>query len=226
MLFTADCSGRVCVWNMPLKEVLQDQGARTNIEVLGLCGLISERCVSCTGFGGPGVCVWKIPEEICVQYSTKNALESSVECIYAVNDQIFIGGSATNTLYIWHSSRGSPVFTVSPAHPVAKLCPPSPSEPFSRPVANWYRQLRFWRLIQPQSEHSNEGRVQQQPRTQVSIERLPGLSISLGGFINGLAFTSDRRYLVVCLGQEHRLGHWEPRRHVTDGLYLIPLGIS
>ncbi|CAH8558885.1 unnamed protein product [Heterobilharzia americana] len=75
MLFTADCSGRVCVWNMPLKEVLQDQGARTNIEVLGLCGLISERCVSCTGFGGPGVCVWKIPEEICVQYSTKNALE-------------------------------------------------------------------------------------------------------------------------------------------------------
>ncbi|CAH8851011.1 unnamed protein product [Trichobilharzia szidati] len=245
MLFTADCSGRVCVWNMPLKEALQDQGARTNIEVLGLCGLVSERCVSCSGFGGPGVCVWKVPEEVCVQYSTKNPLESSVECIYAVNDEIFIGGSTTNTLYIWHSSRGSPVFTVSPAHPVAKLCPPTPSEPFIRPVANWVSavtglygtdliasgsstgHVQLWRLITPQLERSNEGKGQQQQlRTQVSIERLPGRSISLGGFINGLAFTSDRRYLIVCLGQEHRLGHWEPRRHITDGLYLIPLDIS
>ncbi|CAI2728405.1 unnamed protein product [Schistosoma spindalis] len=245
MLFTADCSGRVCVWNMPLKEVLQDQGARTNIEVLGLCGLVSERCVSCSGFGGPGVCVWKVPEEICVQYSTKNTLESSVECIYAVNDEIFIGGSSTNTIYIWHSSRGSPVFTVSPAHPVAKLCPPSISEPFIRPVANWVSaitglygtdliasgsstgHIQFWRLVQPQWDRSNEVKVQQQQqRTQISIERIPSLSISLGGFINGLAFSSDRRYLAVCLGQEHRFGHWEPRRHVTNGLFLIPLNVS
>ncbi|CAH8505296.1 unnamed protein product [Schistosoma turkestanicum] len=245
MLFTADCSGRVCVWNMPLKQVLQDQGARTNIEVLGLCGLVSERCVSCSGFGGPGVCVWKVPEEICVQYSTKNTLESSVECIYAVNDEIFIGGSSTNTIYIWHSSRGSPVYTVSPAHPVAKLCPPSESEPFIRPVANWVSaitglygtdliasgsstgHIQFWRLVQPQTERSSEAnKVQQQLRTQVSIERIPGLSISLGGFINGLAFSSDRRYLAVCLGQQHRFGRWEPRRHVTNGLLLIPLNIS
>nr|CAX73833.1 U3 small nucleolar RNA-interacting protein 2 [Schistosoma japonicum] len=245
MLFTADCSGRVCVWNMPLKEVLQDQGARTNIEVLGLCGLISERCVSCSGFGGPGVCVWKVPEEICVQYSTKNVLESSVECIYAVNDEIFIGGASTNTIYVWHSSRGSPVFTVSPAHPVAKLCPPSESEPFIRPVANWVSavtglygtdliasgsstgHIQFWRLVQPQPERSIEvkGEQQQQSRTQVSIERIPGLNISLGGFINGLAFSSDRRYLAVCLGQEHRFGHWEPRRHIKNGLLLIPLNV-
>ncbi|CAL8069981.1 unnamed protein product [Calicophoron daubneyi] len=245
MLFTADCTGRVCVWNMPLSEVLQDQGARTNIEVLGLCGLSAERCVSCSGFGGPGICVWKVAEEVCVQYTAKNPVETAIECVYAVNDEIFIGGSATNSLYIWHSSRGSPVFTVSHAHPEPKILNSEPGQmEFHRPVASWVTavaglsgtdllatgastgHVQLWRIIQAAQStdaFSADRATQQQQRTQVKLERLRNVSIFLNGFVNALAFSPDRRFLLVALGQEHRLGKWEPRRPVDPALCLIPL---
>ncbi|KAF7258036.1 hypothetical protein EG68_04769 [Paragonimus skrjabini miyazakii] len=245
MLFTADCSGRVCVWNMPLTEVLQDQGARTNIEILGLCGLTAERCVSCSGFGGPGICVWKVPEEVCVQYSTKNAFETAVECVYAVNDDVFIGGSATNKLYVWHVSRGSPVFTVNSAHPEPKLVGESfDSVTFHRPVANWVSavaglpgtdliasasstgHVQFWRLIRASDELDvGSNRSSQQQRAQIKLERLVGCSVSLTGFVNSMTFSPDQQFLVVSLGQEHRLGKWELRRPVDAAVCLIPLNL-
>ncbi|KER32559.1 hypothetical protein T265_01432 [Opisthorchis viverrini] len=245
MLFTADCSGRVCVWNMPLTEVLQDQGARTNIEVLGLCGLSTERCVSCSGFGGPGVCVWKVAEEVCVQYTTKNPIETAIECVYAVTDDVFIGGSATNHLYIWHASRGSPVSSISPAHPEPKLLDPLPGQSeFRRPIANWVSavtglagtdliasgsstgHIQFWRFVRPSDQvETNNNQERQQQRTQVKLERLTGCSLSLSGFVNSLAFSADRRFLAVALGQEHRLGKWEPRRPVEAAVCLVPLNL-
>ncbi|KAF8570454.1 hypothetical protein P879_02162 [Paragonimus westermani] len=245
MLFTADCSGRVCVWNMPLTEVLQDQGARTNIEILGLCGLTAERCVSCSGFGGPGICVWKVPEEVCVQYTTKNAFETAVECVYAINDDVFIGGSATNKLYVWHVSRGSPVFTVDSAHPEPKLVDQSfDSVTFHRPVANWVSavtglpgtdliasaastgHVQFWRLLRASDEPDvGLNRSNQQQRAQIKLERLAGCSISLTGFVNSMTFSPDRQFLVVSLGQEHRLGKWELRRPVDAVVCLIPLNL-
>ncbi|VUZ38906.1 unnamed protein product, partial [Hymenolepis diminuta] len=134
MMFSGDRFGRVCVWNLPLTDILQDQGAATKIEVLSICGLSLERCVSASGFGGAGICLWKVEQEVCVQYTVKNPAEYSIECIYAVNDDLYIGGSATNTLYLWHMSRGSPICKISPAHP------PTSSDLDSvtaRPALNW-----------------------------------------------------------------------------------------
>uniref|UniRef100_A0A183THI4 WD_REPEATS_REGION domain-containing protein n=1 Tax=Schistocephalus solidus TaxID=70667 RepID=A0A183THI4_SCHSO len=135
MLFTGDRSGRVCVWNMPLTEILQDQGAATKIEVLSICGLSAERCISSSGFGGAGICLWKVEEEVCVQYNVKNISELSIECIYAVNDDLFLGGSTSNTLYLWHVSRGSPICRICPAHPPSSQGPLR--LPTERPAVNW-----------------------------------------------------------------------------------------
>ncbi|KAM7537596.1 hypothetical protein Aperf_G00000077621 [Anoplocephala perfoliata] len=134
MMFSGDRFGRICVWNLPLTDILQDQGTASKVEVLSICGLSSERCVSSSGFGGAGICLWKVEQEVCVLYALKNIAEVSIECIYAANDDLFIGGSATNTLYLWHVSRGSPICKVFPAHP-------STSSNFgsvtSRPSLNW-----------------------------------------------------------------------------------------
>ncbi|VDO03820.1 unnamed protein product [Rodentolepis nana] len=99
MMFSGDKFGRVCVWNLPLTDILQDQGAATKIEVLSICGLSSERCVSASGFGGAGICLWKVEQEVCVQYVVKNPSEYAIECVYAVNDDLYIGGSATNLAF-------------------------------------------------------------------------------------------------------------------------------
>ncbi|KAA0198513.1 U3 small nucleolar RNA-interacting protein 2 [Fasciolopsis buskii] len=230
---------RIC-----FSPLIAEVAARTNIEVLGLYGLTAERCVSCSGIGAPGICLWKVPEEVCVQYNTKDPLQSAVECVYAVNDEIFVGGSSSNKLYVWHSSRGSPVFTVSSAHPVPQRLTPGPEESqFRRPIANWVSAIagltgtdliatgsttghvQLWRVVLPGQYHGEvmSGAEAQQSRTQIRLERLSGCSLSLMGFINSLAFTSDRRYLVVGLGQEHRLGKWEPRRPIDSAVCLVPL---
>nr|CDS27653.1 U3 small nucleolar RNA interacting protein 2 [Hymenolepis microstoma] len=134
MMFSGDKFGRVCVWNLPLTDILQDQGAATKIEVLSICGLSSERCISASGFGGAGICLWKVEQEVCVQYVVKNPAEYAIECIYAVNDDLYIGGSATNTLYLWHVSRGSPICKISPAHPYISSDLVSVK---ARPALNW-----------------------------------------------------------------------------------------
>lgn len=49
-------------------------------------------------------------------------------------------------------------------------------------------------------------------------------AVELKGFVNGLAFASDGRFLLCAMGQEHRLGRWE---RITGGaknaLAFVPL---
>ncbi|TPP56129.1 U3 small nucleolar RNA interacting protein 2 [Fasciola gigantica] len=125
---------------------------------------------------------------------------SAVECIYAVNDEVFVGGSSSNKLYVWHSSRGSPVFTVSSAHPVPRRLDPSPEEShFRHPIANWVTAIaglpgtdliatgsttghvQLWRVVLPGQYHGETmpGTEAQQLRTHIKLERLSGCSMAL-----------------------------------------------
>uniref|UniRef100_A0A5K3FCK8 WD_REPEATS_REGION domain-containing protein n=2 Tax=Mesocestoides corti TaxID=53468 RepID=A0A5K3FCK8_MESCO len=249
MMFSGDRSGRVCVWNMPLTEILQDQGAATKVEVLSICGLSAERCVSSSGFGGAGICLWKVEEEVCVQYSVKNISEHSVECVYAVNDDLFIGGSTSNTLYLWHVSRGSPISKIYPAHPPVTRDMDSPT---SRPALNWVTavsglfgtdlfasgsstgHVRLWRLVvegkaftfgDEDEEPRSKGRLKVHHDT-TKIEPIPNGEFHLAGYVNSLAFSNDGQWLAAGIGQEHRLGRWEDRRKVNDVVCLLPINIS
>lgn len=60
--------------NLLLPNLLPFRAA-TKIEVLSICGLPSEKCVSASGFGGAGICLWKVAQEVCVQYAVKNPAE-------------------------------------------------------------------------------------------------------------------------------------------------------
>ncbi|KAL5109688.1 U3 small nucleolar RNA-interacting protein 2 [Taenia crassiceps] len=255
MMFSGDRSGRVCVWNMPLTEALQDQGAATKIEVLSICGLSAERFVSSSGFGGAGVCLWKVEEEVCVQYTVKNPLEHSVECVYAVNDDLFVGGSTSNTLYLWHTSRGSPISKVCPAHPPMIKEMESAT---ARPAVNWVTtvsglfgtdliasgsssgHIQLWRLVVEgkafsfgrDGDGSDGENVKANSRGRLRVHhdnakivRIPGGEFYLGGYVNSLAFSNDGTWLVAGIGQEHRLGRWEERRKVNDVVCLIPISI-
>lgn len=44
------------------------------------------------------------------------------------------------------------------------------------------------------------------------------------GFVNALEFTSDGRYLVAAISQEHRLGRWFDRlKNSANVVHIIPL---
>lgn len=255
MMFSGDRSGRVCVWNMPLTEILQDQGAATKVEVLSICGLSSERCVSSSGFGGAGICLWKVEDEVCVQYAVRDPSEHSVECVYAVNDDLFVGGSTSNTLYLWHISRGSPISKICPAHPPTTNAIDSAT---ARPAVNWVTavsglfstdliasgsssgHVQLWRLAVEGKAFSfgggrdgsddDNGEVKSRGRLRVhhdntKIVRIPEGEFHLAGYVNSLAFSNNGKWLAVGIGQEHRLGRWEERRKVNDVVCLIPIRI-
>ncbi|VDM17276.1 unnamed protein product [Hydatigera taeniaeformis] len=268
MMFSGDRSGRVCVWNMPLTEALQDQGAATKIEVLSLCGLSAERCLSSSGVGGAGICLWKVEEEVCAQYSVRDPSELSVECVYAVNDDLFVGGSTSkqstnqkeihfvsSTLYLWHISRGSPISKIRPAHP---LTTKDINLVTSRPAVNWVTavsglygtdliasgsssgHVQLWRLVIEGKAFSfggggNEiGNGNGEPKSRgrfrvhhdkAEIVKVPEGEFHLAGYVNGLAFSNDGKWLAVGIGQEHRLGRWEERRKVNDTVCLLPIRI-
>ncbi|KAL3309896.1 pre-rRNA processing protein [Cichlidogyrus casuarinus] len=242
MLFTGDKSGRVCAWNMPLTDLIQDQGARTHIEVLGVVGLKGERCVTCTGYGGPGVTVWKVPEEICVQYAPKSGHEESMECIYAVMDDLFISGSVSNKLYVWNTSRGSPVQVLCNAHAALD------SEDLdswrtshllgARKPLVWITcitglrgtdliatgastgEVLFWKISQPSKVAALGQTLSKEQRLQMvdssvtgtKLAPLPNSRIQFAGFVNSLVFSPDGKFLCVAVGQELRLGKWEAAR--------------
>lgn len=52
-------------------------------------------------------------------------------------------------------------------------------------------------------------------------------SIPMKGYINSLKFSSSGRYLIVGVGQEHRLGRWERvATGVKNGIRIIPMPIQ
>jgi ribosomal RNA-processing protein 9 len=48
-------------------------------------------------------------------------------------------------------------------------------------------------------------------------------SIPVQGFVNCLEFSQDGDYLVVAIGQEHRLGRWWKLKEVKNQVIIIPL---
>lgn len=47
--------------------------------------------------------------------------------------------------------------------------------------------------------------------------------VPVAGFVNGLAFTSDAKRLVVAVGQEHRLGRWWRIKEAVNSIVVVPL---
>ena len=46
------------------------------------------------------------------------------------------------------------------------------------------------------------------------------------GFVNGLSFSPDGKYLVAAVGQAHRLGNWTKIKETRNCLAIIPLNVK
>ena len=51
-------------------------------------------------------------------------------------------------------------------------------------------------------------------------------TIDVPGFVNGLAASSDGRFIVAAAGQEHRLGRWERKTEGRNRALIIPLAAA
>jgi ribosomal RNA-processing protein 9 len=51
----------------------------------------------------------------------------------------------------------------------------------------------------------------------------PMFDININGFVNSLIFTSDGKYLIAGIGQEHKLGRWWRIPQAKNSIVIIPL---
>lgn len=51
----------------------------------------------------------------------------------------------------------------------------------------------------------------------------PLFTVPVTGFVNTMSFTSDGKYLIAGVGQEHRCGRWFTIKEARNGIAIIPL---
>ena len=179
--------------------------------------LLQERCLS--GGHDRSVRLWKIPEESHLAFSAQMGdwgSVTSIDCVRMVTEQLHVSGGDDGAICLWSNAKKKPVDVVTGAHVDADA-------PSSSTTAPWITSLATQRHTDLLASGSCDGFIR---LWGVDLEQksLFGVgAVPLDGFVNGMAFASDGRFVVAGVGQEHRLGRWTRVREARNGLHVVPL---
>ncbi|CAF5134760.1 unnamed protein product, partial [Rotaria magnacalcarata] len=110
------------------------------------------------------------------------------------------------SIALWSVSKRRPLFNLPHAHKVTSIDPSL--IPASLPEDFWITSLASHRYTDLLASGSFNGNIQLWQSTPEFNHLTPLFTLAQLGFVNDLKFSSDGNYLVVAIGQEHRLGRW------------------
>jgi ribosomal RNA-processing protein 9 len=116
-------------------------------------------------------------------------------------------------LCVWGTKKKKPLCTVESAHGIAA----QNKEP------HWISSIATLTNTDLVASGSQDGYVKLWKCDSGFRSLSPVLNIPVIGFVNAMAFTSDGNYLIVGVGQEHRLGRWWKIKEAKNGILIIPL---
>ncbi len=200
-LFSASNDRTVKIWNLENMAYVETLFGHQS-EITGIDALYQNRAI--TAGNDKSLRVWKVVEETQLLFNKGHS--ESVDTVALVNDDKFIAGSQDGALSSWTVRKKKPVSLLSQAHSghwitaVAAL-------PFSDLAASGSSDgfLRLWR-VDADSD---------------ALEPLH--SVAVPGFLNALAFARSGRFLVLGVGQEHRMGRWRRDARGRNGIQILPL---
>lgn len=130
-----------------------------------------------------------------------------------MNENICISGGDGGNICLWSSLKKKPVFTLPEAHGVD----PNSNTP------NWVLSIATYLHTDLFASGSFNGTINfyKCDERMKSFEKF--MDVKVEGNINALAFTNDGEYLIVGVGQEHRIGRWHTKKSVKNCIILIPL---
>lgn len=207
-LYSCSRDKTVKVWSMPEKAYIETLFGHydpiTSIDVL-----CKGRAV--TSGGTDNTCrVWKIEEETQLVY---NGNSRSIDCVKRLDDSHFISCDDSGNVALWGTLKKKPLCVVQNAHGVntnvnegfwiSSVACISNSEVFASGSNDGF--VRFWSCSDSYRE----------------IEAL--FKIPVKGFVNSMVFSTDFRYLILGVGQEHRLGRWERIKEAKNCVLVINL---
>ncbi|XP_019555330.2 U3 small nucleolar RNA-interacting protein 2 [Aedes albopictus] len=181
--------------------------------VTSIDALSRERAVT-SGGSDCSIRIWKIVEESQLVYNCPPSTDS-VECVKLIGDEHFLSCGTDGSLSVWSSGKKKPMNTVQLAHGKT-----------TNGEANWITAITSLLNTDVIASGSCDGFVRVWRLVGGSKTIEPLMEIPVEGFVNGLTFSSDGKQLIVCVGQEHRLGRWWTLKQAKNRTMVIPLIVA
>ncbi|XP_062537695.1 U3 small nucleolar RNA-interacting protein 2 [Armigeres subalbatus] len=181
--------------------------------VTSIDALSRERAIT-SGGSDCSIRIWKIVEESQLVYNCPPSVDS-IECVKLIGDEHFLSCGTDGSLSVWSSGKKKPMHTVPLAHGKT-----------TNGEANWITAIASLLNTDVIASGSCDGfvRVWRLVGAGKTIE--PLMEIPVEGFVNALTFSNDGKQLIVCVGQEHRLGRWWTLKQAKNRTVVIPLIVA
>ena len=134
----------------------------------------------------------------------------------------FVSGGQDGMLSLWSTVKKKPLVKIRPhgGKWVCSLGAVPYSDVFASGSSDGY--LRLWDSLNIKSFHlhantfGNEATGNPFGGTNTPIREIP-----LPGFINSINFMTDKKNIILGVGQEHRFGRWERIPEARNGVHII-----
>ncbi|CAM4590065.1 U3 small nucleolar RNA-interacting protein 2 isoform X1 [Caretta caretta] len=213
-LYSASHDRSVKVWNVAENAYVETLFGHQDA-ITGLDSLSRECCVTSGGRDGT-VRVWKIPEESQLVFYGH---QGSIDCIQLINEEHMVSGADDGSVALWGLSKKKPLTTVRQAH--GNHGTQGLEQPY------WISSVAT--LLNSDIVATGASRCSHSASVRLwkcgeGFRRLePLFDIPLIGFVNSLKFSNAGDFLVVGIGQEHRLGRWWRIREAKNSICIVPL---
>uniref|UniRef100_A0A2M4BN84 Putative u3 snornp-associated protein n=1 Tax=Anopheles marajoara TaxID=58244 RepID=A0A2M4BN84_9DIPT len=209
-LFSASDDRTVKVWSLDEMVYIETLYGHQS-SVSGIDALALERVVTSGGMDR-SVRVWKVAEESQLVF---DSVEEDFSTVRFISNDLFLSGSIEGSVCLWSSGKKKPLRRLPLAHGQQDEGHP-----------NWISAVGVLPNSDLVASGSCDGfvRVWRLTERRRSIE--PLLEVPVDGFVNAIEFTHDGRFLIVAVGQEHRLGRWWTLRNARNRVLVVPLSIT
>lgn len=205
-LFSGSHDRTIKVWNLDEMCYVETLFGHQS-EITGLTSLGKERCVS--SGRDRSMRQWKIIEESQLIF---RGHASAIDAVAMSSEEFFCGGGQDGGVSLWKLMKKKPCAMQRVAH--GKDANGNP---------NWVAAVAALPYSDLIASGSCDGfvRLWQCKKENTQIEEVR--KIPVAGFVNAIAFASSGKFILVGVGQEHRLGRWQRNAEAKNGVMVIPL---
>lgn len=197
-LYTVSADRSINIWNLT-EMLLMNTLYGHQRTITAVDSFHSERLVTASEDGS--VRVWKAIEDSQFVFSSLN---SPIDCICVLTEDLFLSGSQDGSLHLWQTTRKKPIFSLISPHD-----------------GHWVTSVASLRGTNLAASGSSNGKINLYSVSDSKVELLNAVPVQ--GYINGLEFTRDGKRLVAAVAQDMRLGRWMESRKVKNGVTVIDL---